>query len=117
VVRIELLNEFGGIYLDCDTFPRKPFDERLLNNDFFIIKRSYNGGIFRDNFFMGKSPDVESILNPYEVEANEIPYEYGLKTDMILKKRDFFECNLKYEEKDNGYVYHFENGAWRHGIY
>ena len=30
VLRFELLYEYGGIYLDCDTFPIKPFDEKLL---------------------------------------------------------------------------------------
>lgn len=30
VLRFELLYEYGGIYLDCDTFPIKPFDSLLL---------------------------------------------------------------------------------------
>lgn len=117
VVRLELLNEFGGIYLDCDTFPRKPFDEGLLNCDFFIVKRSENGGKFRDNFFMGKSLGCESIINPYEVDATEIPYEYGKKTELLMKKQKFFDLNLKYEKQNDGYIYHFENGAWKHGIH
>lgn len=111
------MNEFGGIYLDCDTFPRKPFDEGLLNCDFFIVKRSENGGTFRDNFFMGKSLGGESIINPYEVDATEISYEYGKKTELLMKKQKFFDLNLKYEKQNDGYVYHFENGAWKHGIY
>ena len=116
VVRIELLNEFGGIYLDCDTFPRKPFDENILNNDFFIVKRSQNGGMFRDNFFMGKMKNNHNIINPYTIEATEIDHDFDLKTDLLWKKKKFFECNLKYEEKNDGYIYHFENGGWKYGV-
>lgn len=55
IVRIELLNEFGGIYMDCDTFPLKKFPVELLTKDFFIARRDTGGGYFLDNFFMGKS--------------------------------------------------------------
>lgn len=34
-LRFYLLDTYGGIYLDCDTFPVKPFDDRLLNMDYF----------------------------------------------------------------------------------
>lgn len=29
LLRIELLNIYGGIYIDCDTYPLKPFDEQI----------------------------------------------------------------------------------------
>ena len=27
------LNEEGGIYVDCDTWPLKPFDDEILSNE------------------------------------------------------------------------------------
>ena len=34
-LRFEILYYYGGIYLDCDTFPVKPFDDNLLNLNSF----------------------------------------------------------------------------------
>ena len=34
-LRFELLYYYGGIYLDCDTFPVKKFDEKLLSQNSF----------------------------------------------------------------------------------
>lgn len=56
IARIEVLNEYGGIYLDCDTFPISKFDDKLLSNDFFAVERKSRGmKSFLDNFFLGKS--------------------------------------------------------------
>lgn len=41
VVRLELVNRFGGIYLDTDAFPVKPFDDVLLKSRRFIVIRHY----------------------------------------------------------------------------
>ena len=56
VARLEVLNQYGGIYLDLDTFPIARFDDRLLANDFFAVKRKSRGmNQFLDNFFLGKA--------------------------------------------------------------
>lgn len=49
--RFYLLNKYGGIYLDMDTFPVKPFDDKLLSyeNGFTI---NYKPNI-SDIFFIG----------------------------------------------------------------
>jgi hypothetical protein len=44
VVRLEVLRDFGGIYLDIDTFTEKSFDE-LLNNSFFIGEQEVRGNL------------------------------------------------------------------------
>ena len=36
-VRLKVVYEHGGIYLDCDTFPISKFDDNLLSNDFFVV--------------------------------------------------------------------------------
>lgn len=55
VYRMSLLNEYGGIYLDADTFPIRPFDDALLAKP-FNVTRSYNNNwaIFKEIFFVGK---------------------------------------------------------------
>jgi hypothetical protein len=57
-----LLDKYGGIYLDCDTFPVKPFDEKLLSYDAFRIARTDNNNekiCCCDIEFIGKNPNLE----------------------------------------------------------
>jgi mannosyltransferase OCH1-like enzyme len=53
IVRVELINEYGGIYLDCDTYPLKPFDDKLLSYESFCVWRHYLEYVNSDNYFMG----------------------------------------------------------------
>jgi len=55
-----LVSTFGGIYVDCDTFPMKPFDDALLQMQQFTVARHYdndakliNKNIGIDNYFFG----------------------------------------------------------------
>lgn len=36
LLRLEILDKFGGIYIDADCIPNKPIDDTLLDNEFFI---------------------------------------------------------------------------------
>ena len=105
-LRFYLLYTYGGIYLDCDTFPIKPFDEELLNNNYFISCRyikSYNY-LFFDNFFSGQ---IQTINNKIfhickEYLTSELDYNvlYPLnerKIDYNLCKK-FYNGTLKYGE-------------------
>jgi len=52
--RMYLLNKYGGIYLDTDTFPVKPFDDRILSyEDGFAVNHM---GKRCDYFFLGFPP-------------------------------------------------------------
>ena len=53
IFRLGLLNAFGGIYIDVDSVPARPFDGVLLANDRFCVYRESGGKIFPDNYFMG----------------------------------------------------------------
>ena len=55
VFRLALLNKFGGIYVDCDTFPIKPFDDKLLNYGNFCIMNTkrFPYAFLLDNYFIG----------------------------------------------------------------
>jgi len=55
LVRYWLLQQHGGIYVDVDCRPVKPFDDDLLEHDAFCARYGdYNGNhCSADNFFMG----------------------------------------------------------------
>lgn len=52
--RLFLLDKYGGIYLDLDTFPVNHFDEPLLAKDGFAINHKKH---HCDYFFMGFGKD------------------------------------------------------------
>ena len=49
-LRLYLLNKYGGIYLDLDTFPVKAFDEKLLSYEGFAVNHIQKRC---DYFFLG----------------------------------------------------------------
>ena len=66
IYRLKLVSEFGGLYVDCDTFPLKPFDDKLLQLKRFMVARHYNNiasstenNIGDDNYFLGSMPSIE----------------------------------------------------------
>ena len=119
VYKLELMNEFGGIYLDCDTFPNKPFDDDLINRESFIVNRYYKDynpdERTVDTYFMGasKSRIIDSIWNfkTYVPVGNKNESEDPV---FIQKKKDFFDCKLKYNyDKDNYYITHYNDFTWK----
>lgn len=40
--RCYLLYKYGGIYLDCDTIPIRPFDDNLINREYFFQLVSFS---------------------------------------------------------------------------
>ena len=66
IYRLEILNEFGGIYLDCDTYPLKKFDDKLLEKSFIVqtyINTINNNKVFShvisDNYFIGLDKNIK----------------------------------------------------------
>jgi mannosyltransferase OCH1-like enzyme len=53
IFRLELLNTFGGIYIDIDSLPSITFDEQLLFYNRFCVSRKSGQKIISDNYFMG----------------------------------------------------------------
>jgi len=105
-LRQKILNTYGGIYVDCDTFPIRPFDDELLSDEYFISCRyikTYNFLLF-DNCFSGQ---VQSTNNKIfhickEYLTSELNYNvlYPLnerKIDYNLCKK-FYNGTLKYGE-------------------
>lgn len=55
IARLEILAEFGGVYVDCDTQPLKPLD--LLLAHWMFLPESANAPQFVTNAVMGAAPD------------------------------------------------------------
>ena len=54
VLRYELLSTYGGIYLDCDTFPVRSFDDKLLTLNYFQARGfSKDHQPYYDRYFWG----------------------------------------------------------------
>ena len=55
VFRLFMINKYGGIYVDCDTFPVRRFDDELLANCSFQCQVKWNAKsrVQYDMFFMG----------------------------------------------------------------
>lgn len=121
IYRIELLNYYGGIYLDCDTFPIIPFDNKLLENiGFTVVRHFYNNYIINDNYFMGcqkngmpynifdNTPNIKKIL--------QTPKNWWKNINFLKNKRLFFKCELLYGEysfSNNFYIDHYNSMSWK----
>jgi hypothetical protein len=109
------LYKYGGIYLDCDTFPVRPFDDALLNHTEFDVTISWgwNQFITRDVFFLGKCNKKYLETHP----KNHVFLYPHTETMKFFELRDkFFNCTLKYGEYygDPKYYYinHYHDFTW-----
>ena len=109
MLRFYLLDKYGGIYLDCDTFPVKPFDDLLLQNEFFACRSFigkndiYDDICSYDIFFIGSMPgkafhyykgyDSKLKPNTFNLLKEEVLYEY---TDRNFAEYESLGHDLKY---------------------
>jgi mannosyltransferase OCH1-like enzyme len=120
IVRVELINEYGGIYLDCDTYPLKSFDDELLTQKTFCVKRHYLGYINSDNYFIGSASryHTENITNPLNYSGECILQTYKnwqSNLDFWKNKINFFKLKLNDDNiiiKHNFYIEHYNTGTW-----
>lgn len=81
IIRFELLYYYGGIYLDCDTFPVKPFDNDLLKNTNF----SQSVLCFRNKKYRPKNLSDDNIeLYDLDFIKNPLNYHYFQYTDIYF---------------------------------
>ena len=125
IYRLEILNEFGGIYLDCDTYPLKKFDDKLLEKSFIVqtyINTINNNKVFShvisDNYFIGldkniklynyKQDNIERIL-----QTND---KWWISIDYLMNKRNFFLLKLSNDSirrSNDFYIEHYCDGNWK----
>ena len=115
IYRYELLHKYGGIYLDCDTFPVRPFDTELLNHRKFdvLISWSKNQFCVSDVFFIGRV-SLEILEKSKKNDVFLYPHtECGNYKELRLK---FFNCTLKYGEYYGDprlyYINHYHDFTW-----
>lgn len=120
IARVEILNQHGGIYVDCDAFPIVPFDDTLLSHDFFCVKRRSGAGMgcFLDNFFLGKSSDSQRIEDPYNVNECFL-VDHTIRSEAMpayyLLRKKFISGQLQVGEHalpDHCYVDHYNIRTW-----
>jgi mannosyltransferase OCH1-like enzyme len=132
-IRIKVLHEFGGIYLDTDMLLLKPIDD-LLVSDFFIgeeVKGRVAYGIFgaskshrffnqmlnfyENNEFDAFSPPIithlfGSLINENTLFKNEIIYAPTVFYPLTFQNRNKDYTNYLTE---NSYAVHLWNHSWK----
>lgn len=139
-VRLKVLYEYGGIYLDTDVEVLKKFDD-LLNNDAFagfennyaletcIIGSKKGNLIIRDflEYYKSKSfirQNGEMDLTPNTIPFTQICVNHGLKIDgnvqvldnIKIYSKEYFSPYSRAEEKisitEKTYSIHYFSGSW-----
>lgn len=113
------MNRFGGLYLDCDTFPIKPFPDDFLCHEFIICKRKSYSGYIVDNYFMGKKRNQIYVLDPFSFAGSH--YFQHVPVNMtnprfIINRKKFFDCSLgigQYSFDENMVFDHYVNEGWK----
>ena len=104
VVRLDLLNEYGGIYLDNE----------LLNNDSFCCINYYKEYNI-DIYFIGKT-NKKKYWNFYhnDYTSKILIHDKDYHTEKWKQdKLNFFNCTLKKEDLHyKSYIEHFEDRTW-----
>lgn len=125
VFRLEILNEFGGIYIDCDTFPLKPFDDYILLKPFIVQSylnlvhdKNVYPHIILDNYFIGTTCTTkiysfyQSNLQPVLQNNNK----WWININYIFNRKRFYSLQLKQEniiKTGNFYIEHYCDGTWK----
>lgn len=124
ILRLELLNIYGGIYVDCDTFPLKPFDEALFNHEKFLVYDKISDtlvpnnyfiglrkGAFWNNYFDGQCTKIVQYNNQQFIRFNS-----KKSFDFMVRRIKFFKCRLSLDDfKDintTDYFEHYSEFRW-----
>lgn len=100
IFRLALLNEYGGIYVDCDTFPIKPFDSNIMNMKNFCICDVIDGQQCLNNYFIGSNGEFLNDYFDQNVSKINSASNYMIKLrhdkpiDFRIRRTKFFKCKL-----------------------
>ncbi len=123
IYRLELINNIGGIYIDLDTFPLKPFDDALLKNNAFIVKKHINASSYypitvTDNYFLGSDTKEKIYYNdqPNIPKLIQTDDKWWTSIDFLINKKKFFQTTLTHGEhtlNNKFYIEHYCDSNWR----
>ena len=116
-----LIEKYGGIYLDCDTFPVKPFDNEILSKDKICYDVCLNPKrCIRDSSFFGsvKGFFFKKCFKDYNSIGKIYPYKFKKNSLWKKLKQKFLNCELKYPESylKNFYFDHYYTSSYRHNF-
>ena len=120
---MRLINEYGGIYVDCDTYPIKPFDNELLQNQCFIASHLYCTPYYKkyvkyiDNFFMGSDGKDNLIVDLEDDSICKVECNPEIESIRFIKRKfNFFSLNVDSRslvEVQQYYIEHYGAHTWR----
>ena len=125
IFKMEILNEYGGIYVDCDTFPIRKFDYDLLKLGNFEVVTYYGNILKEDNFFIGRNTKTMSNENFYinryikNTTLHNVFYQNKNKNNTLkylINRKNFFDCTLEhnsYSFSKNNYLDHYYDNTWK----
>ena len=119
-LRHYIINKYGGIYLDCDTYPIKPFDDKLLNYKSFGVKTILSSAWkWVDIFFMGAEKDMvfdkhKKLFTTYSCGNIKI-LQNGASNEFYQNRLNFTNCIENFDLEHcikNEYIIHFKTLEW-----
>ena len=117
IFRLEVLNTYGGIYLDCDTFPVRPFDNIIDMHDFTVARHNTQNKVIPDYFFIAKSKESQRITTYLSMRTLlQTQRSWWNNIKFIQNKHKFFKCQLKigdYSFSKDFNIEHYNDNTWR----
>lgn len=129
IFRLELVNTYGGIYVDCDTVPLRSFDDKLLSYNKFTVTRHYDTGYlyktnieYIDNYFIGsngqKNGQITNLINDVNL-ISLLQTDKNWYSNVFYKYRKsmFYKNKLTIEMLQNlnspFYIEHYHDNNWK----
>jgi mannosyltransferase OCH1-like enzyme len=128
-IRIKALYEYGGIYLDSDVEIYKPFDDFVLDNDYFLTK-GFADGINATTMASVKNHEIFKIIKEY-YDENILPHPFNKTKTLVMENRmerilqdynglilhdsDYFNPQRNVSEKS--YCNHLDMASWCEPLY
>lgn len=124
-VRLKALYEYGGIYMDCDVELLKPFDDFILDKEYFFTK-NYCDGITAYVMCCEKGNEYIGFAKKY-YEKNILPFPIKRSNTAIMEQRLKFILNKYknnlvlqdfeyfppfFELTDKSYASHLDMDSW-----
>lgn len=112
VLRMELLNSFGGVYVDADSVPGRPFDEALLSSGRFCVSLDLGGKRVPDNYFMGRAEGAGPWGNPMDPASAVQVLDPAPRGADFQYRRSAFAAGRARKASSGFYVEHYAVRSW-----
>ena len=111
ITRLELLYEYGGIYMDLDMLILKNFDNLLTKNDVYISYEGITNGSLINSILISKPKNefIKIWLDSFKtgLRMEKWAYHIGLQNKYILDNNKHYLIKYKIELMDNKFFFNF----------